>query len=88
MTLRVLIFQIYTCILFDKLYYQILERSPSNFPSYFEIYEKSLLKCGIIKNPTAISTTKHFEVIIGHDNGGYVVKRLKGLKSNKILYGK
>ena len=45
------------------------------------------MKCGIIKNPTAISTTKHFEVIIGHDNGGYVVKRLKGLKSNKILYG-
>ncbi len=70
-----------------KLYSLIRERSPSNFPSYFRIYEEALTKLKVLKGPLKHNSTKELEIIFAHDKNGFVVKRLKQMKKQNILPG-
>ena len=70
-----------------KLYEQILMRSPSNYPSYFVIYENALMKGGVIKDPEDWEATEHLELLICHDFRGFVVRRIKELKENNRSLG-
>jgi hypothetical protein len=62
-------------------------RSPSNYPSYFEIYEKALMKGGVIKDPEDWEATEHLEIFICQDSRGCVVSRIKEIVENNRSLG-